>query len=142
VPDVTEFMLDDGTSVVVAPVLADGSSPVGWGGGLKTAQKTLREALAPVAAAATQVVDSFQKAARRPDEIEITIGVTLDATLGAVISSASVGAHLDVTLRWHAPEKESLPSAPADGGAPLAHAVEPAGAGQAAGARMGLWLRV
>jgi hypothetical protein len=29
VPDAIEFMLDDGTSVVVAPVLADGSSPVG-----------------------------------------------------------------------------------------------------------------
>lgn len=113
--DVVEFMLDDGTPVLVAPVLADGSSPVGWGDRLKTAQKTLREALAPVTAAATQVVDSFQKAARRPDEIEITIGVTLDAKLGAVISSASAGAHLDVTLRWHAPEKESSPSAGADG---------------------------
>jgi hypothetical protein len=68
----------------------------------------------PVAAAATQVVESFQKAARRPDDIEITMGVTLDAKLGAVISSASAAAHLDVTLRWHAPEKESLPSAGAD----------------------------
>lgn len=119
-PEAIEFMLDDGTSVVVAPVLADGSSPVGWGNRLKIAQKTLREALAPVTAAAAQVADSFQKAARRPEEIEITIGVTLDAKLGAVISSASAGAHLDVTLRWHAPEKESSPSAGADGSAPLA----------------------
>lgn len=79
-----------------------------------------RPAAAPVTAAATQVVDSFQNAARRPDEIEIAIaiGVTLDAQLGAVISSASTGAHLDVTLRWHAPEKESSPSADADSSAP------------------------
>jgi Trypsin-co-occurring domain 1 len=109
VPDAIEFMLDDGTSVVVAAVAADGSSTVGWGDQLKAAQKTLREALAPVTAAANQVVDSFQKSARRPDEIEVTIGVTLDAKLGAVLSSASAGAHLDVTLRWHAPEKESSP---------------------------------
>ena len=119
-PNAIEFMLDDETFVVVAPVLADGSSPVGWSDRLETAKKTLREALAPVTAAATQVVDSFQKAGRRPDEIEVTIGVTLDAKLGAVISSASAEAHLDVTLRWHAPEKESSPSAGADDSGPVA----------------------
>jgi hypothetical protein len=65
--------------------------------------KTLREALVPVTAAAAQVMDGFRAMARRPEEIEICFGVTLDGKLGGVIASANAGAHLDVTLRWHGP---------------------------------------
>ena len=36
---------------------------------------------------------------RRPDEVEIQIGVRFDATVGMVIANTSAGGHLDVTLR-------------------------------------------
>jgi hypothetical protein len=98
-----EFPLDDGTTVAVASPRPDGSSAVGLGDRLQASEKTLREALAPVTAAATQVMDGFRELAKRPEEIEISFGVTLDGKLGGVIASASAGAHLDVTLRWRGP---------------------------------------
>jgi Trypsin-co-occurring domain 1 len=98
--DAIEFTLDDGTAVAVAPAPGGGSSPVGLADRLEAAQKTLREALEPVTAAATQVMDGFRKKAQRPEEIEIGFGVTLDSKLGGIIASANTGAHLHITLRW------------------------------------------
>jgi NTP-dependent ternary system trypsin peptidase co-occuring protein len=99
--DAIEFILDDGTRVAVASPPRAGSSAVGLSDRLEAAEKTLREALVPVTAAAAQVIDGFRGMARRPEEIEICFGVTLDSKLGGVIASANAGAHLDVTLRWH-----------------------------------------
>lgn len=102
-PDAVEFTLDDGTTVAVAAPRLDGNRAVGLGDRLEAAGKTLREALAPVTAAATQVMDGFRDLARRPQEIEICFGVMLDGKLGGIIASANTGAHLDVTLRWREP---------------------------------------
>jgi NTP-dependent ternary system trypsin peptidase co-occuring protein len=87
------------TSTTAAP--RAGSGAVGLSDRLQAADKTLREALVPVTAAAAQVIDGFRAMARRPEEIEVCFGVTLDGKLGDVIASANAGAHLDVTLRWH-----------------------------------------
>jgi hypothetical protein len=99
--DAIEFVLDDGTAVAVTSPPRAGSGPVGLGDRLETAQKTLRQALGPVTAAAEQMIDGFRTMARRPEEIEVCFGVTLDGKLGGVIASANAGAHLDVKLRWH-----------------------------------------
>lgn len=112
-PDVIAFALEDGTTVAVTAASPDGTRPVGARDGLARAGKTLREALAPVTAAAAQVMDEFRGLAQRPDEVEVSFGVTLDGTVGGIISSASAGAHLDVTLRWHASPTSTPPSAPA-----------------------------
>jgi hypothetical protein len=98
--DAIEFVLDDGTTVAVASPPRAGSGAVGLGDRLEAAEKTLREALGPVTAAAEQMIGGFRAMARRPEEIEIRFGVTLDGKLGGVIASANAGAHLDVTLRW------------------------------------------
>jgi Trypsin-co-occurring domain 1 len=103
--EAVEFKLaDGGTVAVTATAERSGSSPVGLEERVEAAQKTLRQALAPVTAAASEVLDSFRELAQRPDELEVTFGVQLDGKLGGVIASASAGAHLDVTLRWHASE--------------------------------------
>lgn len=103
--EAVEFKLADGSTVAVtATAERSGSSPVGLEERVEAAQKTLRQALAPVTAAASEVLDSFRELAQRPDELEVTFGVQLDGKLGGVIASASAGAHLDVTLRWHASE--------------------------------------
>jgi Trypsin-co-occurring domain 1 len=104
--DVIGFTLDDGTIVAVQAPRRDGSSPVGLREKLQPSEKTLRAALAPVTAAASQVLDDFRKAAHQPQEIEISFGVELDGKLGGVIASANAGTHLDVTLRWRAPSTE------------------------------------
>lgn len=101
--DAIGFTLDDGTTVAVAPAAQAGSGAVGLSERLEVAEKTLREALAPVTAAATQVMDGFRKMAHGPAEVEISFGVTLDGKIGGVIASAEAGAHLDVTLRWRGP---------------------------------------
>ncbi|GHG95749.1 CU044_2847 family protein [Streptomyces lanatus] len=99
-PDAVQFTLSDGTVVLVAPPTRTGTGAVGLGTRLETAATTLRDALTPVTTAASEVLTQFRDAPQRPDEIEVTFGVTLDAKLGALLSSASGGAHLDVTLRW------------------------------------------
>jgi hypothetical protein len=101
--EVVEFTLDDGTTVAVESPRRGGTSAVGVRDGLVASGKTLREAMAPVTAAATQVMDGFRGLAQRPGEVEITFGVKLDGKFGGVIASASADAHLDVTLRWRAP---------------------------------------
>ncbi|MFG2551565.1 MULTISPECIES: CU044_2847 family protein [unclassified Streptomyces] len=101
-PDAVQFTLSDGTVVLVAPPARAGTGAVGLGTRLESAAQSLREALGPVTTAASDVIDGFQALAQRPDEVEITFGVALDAKLGAVLSSAGAGAHLDVTLRWNA----------------------------------------
>jgi hypothetical protein len=101
--DAIGFTLDDGTTVAVAPPAREGSGAVGLSDRLEVAEKTLREALVPVTAAATQALGDFRKMAVRPAEVEISFGVTLDGTLGGVIASTKAGAHLNVTLRWHEP---------------------------------------
>lgn len=107
--EAVEFKLADGSTVAVTATAAErsGSSPVGFEERVEAAHKTLRQALAPVTAAASEVLDSFRELAQRPDELEVTFGVQLDGKLGGVIAAASAGAHLDVTLRWHAPEPAS-----------------------------------
>lgn len=102
-PDAIAFTLDDGTTVAVTAASPGGTRPVGARERLATAGKTLREALAPVTAAAAQVMDEFRNLAQRPDEVEVSFGVTLDASIGGIIASSGAGAHLDVTLRWTAP---------------------------------------
>lgn len=100
-PDAVQFTLSDGTVVLVAPPARAGTGAVGLGTRLESAATSLRDALAPVTAAASEVIGGFRSLAERPDEVEVTFGVVLDAKLGAVLSSATAGAHLDVTLRWN-----------------------------------------
>lgn len=108
-PDAVQFTLSDGTVVLVAPPARAGTGAVGLGTRLESAGQSLREALAPVTAAASDVIGGFRSLAQRPDEVEVTFGVVLDAKLGAVLSSASAGAHLDVTLRWNGTDPAPAP---------------------------------
>ncbi len=98
--ELTRFALDDGTVIVQTP---DPAGVENAGLGRKTvgdAAVPLRTALSSVTTAASEVLAGFQLMAHRPDEVEIQLGVSFDATFGMVIANASSGAHLDVTLRW------------------------------------------
>jgi Trypsin-co-occurring domain 1 len=114
--DVVEFELADGSTVAVAAAPRAGTGTVGLGERMRAAGETLREALAPVVTAASEVTDGFREMSRRPDEVEITFGVTLDGKFGGVITSAGLGAHLEVKLRWTTPATSG--SAPAADAAP------------------------
>jgi hypothetical protein len=87
-----EFVLDDGTRVAVSPTATRaGSGTVGLGGKLEAAEKTLRQALAPVTAAAAEMLDDFRRLAH-PDEVEIAFGVALRWRAAPAAAPASVAA--------------------------------------------------
>ena len=71
--DVLRFSLADGTTVAVAPVTVAkvGTGAVGIGDRLQAAERSLRQALAPVTTAASEMIDGFRELGRRPDEVEI-----------------------------------------------------------------------
>ncbi|MFJ4771290.1 CU044_2847 family protein [Streptomyces uncialis] len=98
--DAVQFALSDGTTVHVSAPPRSGTGAVGLGRRLEGAQRSLREALAPVTSAAAEVIAEFRSHAQRPEEVEVSFGVALDAQLGAVITSTKTSAHLDVCLRW------------------------------------------
>ncbi|MBM9505931.1 CU044_2847 family protein [Actinacidiphila acididurans] len=101
------FTLADGTEVIVAPTARSGSGVVGLGTHLERAQRTLRESLTPITSAASEVIAQFRALPHHPEEIEVSFGVVLDASLGGVIANAKAGAHLDITLRWRSAPPES-----------------------------------
>lgn len=101
--ELTSFALANGMQVTVE-TSADGGgvTPASRHAAVTRAGQTLKQALEPVTSAAAEVIESFREHTSRPDEIEIAFGVRLDGSIGAIIGSASVGSHLEVTLRWSA----------------------------------------
>jgi hypothetical protein len=101
VTELTRFALAGGGTVIVQ---TEDASRVARAGRAerepKDAGKSLKQSLASVTEAAAEVLDGFRSMLRRPDEVEVEFGVTLDATFGALIASSSTGVHLTVSLRW------------------------------------------
>jgi hypothetical protein len=67
---------------------------------IEQAKETFEDALNKVLPVAKTVVDKVQGMASKPDEIEVTFGVTLSTMAGAVIASASAAANFGVTIHW------------------------------------------
>ncbi|MFC4584748.1 CU044_2847 family protein [Sphaerisporangium corydalis] len=65
---------------------------------IEAAVDSLQEALQPIRAAAEAALDTFRRA--NPDEVEIELGVRLNAEAGAVIAKSSIEGHLNVKLTW------------------------------------------
>ncbi|MEU5980421.1 CU044_2847 family protein [Streptomyces sp. NPDC047315] len=116
--DVVQFALSDGTTVLVSAPARTGTGAVSLGQRLQGAQRTLREAIAPVTAAAAEMIAEFRSLAQQPEEVEVAFGITLDAQLGAVLTSAKTSVHLDVRLRWSStqPDPPAPSPAPPSGG--------------------------
>ena len=58
------------------------------------------DALDGVRAAAKSALEKFRDVDLSPDEVEIELGVSLNAAAGAVIAKASAEGHMIVRLRW------------------------------------------
>jgi hypothetical protein len=109
--DLAAFELADGGSVLVEVDQPDGVVPVGSRGEmLQAVGKTFEEALSRVRDAAVSALEQFQSMARRPDEVELTFGVKLDAEVGAVIARTGVEGQLEVKLTWRAPKPPAPPA--------------------------------
>ncbi|MFC4529451.1 CU044_2847 family protein [Sphaerisporangium dianthi] len=65
---------------------------------IDAAVDSLQHALQPIREAAEAALETFRKSG--PDEVEIELGVKLNAEAGAVIAKSSVEGHLNVKLTW------------------------------------------
>ena len=112
--ELVRFELGDGAAVLVEdahPSSSDGPVRVGRAGDrVREAGEGLRAALAPLRAAARDVVDELKGAG--PDELSVEFGVVLTAQAGAVIAKAGGEAHLKVTLVWKHPAPDAGPTPP------------------------------
>ncbi|GGL10872.1 hypothetical protein Sme01_15660 [Sphaerisporangium melleum] len=70
----------------------------GGNGRIEAAVDSLQVALQPIREAAEAALETFRKSG--PDEVEIELGVKLNAEAGAVIAKSSVEGHLTVKLTW------------------------------------------
>jgi hypothetical protein len=94
-----EFPLQEGGSVFVQVDEPDvgGTVRAGRGDTIDQAKETLEDALNRVLPAAHTVVDKLQS--MRPNEIEVTFGISLSFKAGAFIT-AGTEANFGVTVRW------------------------------------------
>ena len=102
-----EFPLEGGGSIVVAapveglPVTRGGvTRGLGPSELLSRADQTLETAFGRVQPAAEALLKQLLSLADAPDSVEIEFGLTLSASIGAVIAKGSSEANFRVTLRW------------------------------------------
>lgn len=104
-----EFRLDEGSSIVVEvdePELA-GTIRATRGDTIAKAKETLEDALNKVLPATKSIVEKLRGMDNIPDEVEVSFGVKLTTTAGAVIASACAEANFDITIRWTGKAKEA-----------------------------------
>jgi hypothetical protein len=94
-----EFPLQEGGSIIVQvdePEVG-GTVRAARGDTIEQAKETVEDALNKVLPAARSVVEKLQS--MRPDEIEVTFGISLSFKAGAFIT-AGTDTNFGVTVRW------------------------------------------
>ncbi|MEZ0077118.1 CU044_2847 family protein [Planotetraspora sp. GP83] len=92
----------DGHVVVEVDEDEPGVRRVGRVDGLVEVSKRFKDVLGGVRDAAADALEVFRDERLRPDQIEIEIGVRLNAEVGAVIAKTASEGHLVVKLTWEA----------------------------------------
>jgi hypothetical protein len=103
---------DDGVSTIYIEVEATPGAGAGWDGD-ETRDRTAARAVAVARDILDDGVELARSCARRfteglkdlgegiaPDEVELQLGIRLDAEFGAVLAKTKAGAQLQITLRW------------------------------------------
>jgi Trypsin-co-occurring domain 1 len=106
-----EYPLEEGGSIVIE---VDEPESVGTiraarEDTIAKAKQTFEEALNGVLPVTKSIVEKLRSIGSKPDEIEVTFGVSLNTAVGAVIASASAEANFSVTMRWSGKEEETTP---------------------------------
>lgn len=115
-PELARFGLNGGGSVIVEVDEEPGVTRVSRQGRIRDARVTFETALTEVRDAATAALTQFRAMALQPDEVEIALGVRLDAEVGAVIAKTSLQGNFEVRLKWQRElsegERSNPPGAP------------------------------
>jgi hypothetical protein len=69
---------------------------------LRRSEDAVNAAMGTIRSMAQRVNAAVGSLPRRPDEVEVEFGITLDAESGAMIAKAAVGAAFTVRLTWSA----------------------------------------
>lgn len=104
-----EFPLESGGTIVVE-VDDDLSGParVSRGDTLVKAKETVEEAINKILPVTKGIIEKFKHMESKPDEIELSFGVKLNTSFGAVLASTSAEANFDITMRWTDQEKKTV----------------------------------
>jgi len=97
-----EFPLQEGGSIVVMvdePV-REGTVRAAREDTITKAKETLEEALDKVLPATRYAIEKLRSLGSKPDEIEVTFGMSLSTVAGIVIASTSAEANFSVTVHW------------------------------------------
>jgi hypothetical protein len=101
VPELIQYALNTGGHVTVEVANPVGVERVGRRERvLHDMAASFDEALVDVRDAAAAALAQFQAMATRPDEVEISFGIKLDAKVGAVIAETGVEGNFQVTVKW------------------------------------------
>ncbi len=106
-----EYPLQEGGSIVIEvdePESA-GTIRAAREDTIAKAKQTFEEALNGALPVTKSLVEKLRSIGNKPDEIEVTFGVSLNTAVGAVIASASAEANFSVTMHWSGKEEETTP---------------------------------
>jgi hypothetical protein len=100
-----EFSLEDGEVMLVEveaeEVAGGGIVPASRGDNLpEKATMSFQEAIDKVKPGAEAIIKKLRGLSDPPNEMEVSFGLKLTATAGAVIASAGIEANYTVTLKW------------------------------------------
>lgn len=108
-PDLVRFHVDDGVSITVETEPdANGFEPASAIDGFVWSQQTFAEAMDQARHAAEVAFAQFRKMTRRPDEIELKLGIRLSASAGVVLAKTTADANVTVKLVWRAGQPPPL----------------------------------
>ncbi len=106
-----EFPLQEGGSIVVEvdEPESEGAVRAARGEVIAKAKETLETALDKVLPATGLVIEKLRNLGSKPDEVEVTFGMSLSTIAGVVIASTSAGANFSVTVHWSGQKEETTP---------------------------------
>lgn len=94
------YELDGGGSIVVEETVDDRGGYVGRGDVVEAAQHKFEEALASLRPATAALMAQIGALIDRPDEVQLEIGFSLKAEVGAVIAKTAAEGSFKLLLKW------------------------------------------
>lgn len=107
-----EYPLQEGGSIVIMvdEPETDGAIRAARGEKIAKAKETLEEVLDKVLPTTRRTIEKLRSIGSKPDEIEVTFGISLSTVAGVIIASTSAEANFSVTVRWSGKGGEAPPS--------------------------------
>lgn len=99
--ELVRFPLESGGSVSFELEESPGMVHAGRAGTIiREAGESFERALGEVRNAASVTLGQFRSMTQRPDEVEITFGVKVDAEAGAIIAKTGMQGQFEIRLKW------------------------------------------